>query len=651
MAQLSPALAAKPSAGSEKIPQMSLTPSMAPPAKSKAPAPTANKPDVDVNPLAYGRVQSEPLLALEGVDAEKVRLMRNMLFAPTHKAYLKADLPIGPGRDMVPEDLNGTWSLLPWPLRDCTKAARPMLAWLHTFSASPCKRRIVLTLYDTETKLAQPRVFNTDEQHTLATLANLKRGLSTDGEWDYDLLDNPIKYMLAHPVLQKIDTSQSFFSNDVLEDFNANTVPLRVSILVLPCLTEPQKKVFLETKEDSIGGARGWLNALSAGTEYANLLSTIIRSRVKAAPPAKPKSKPKTLSKPADNTPAHAKKVDGPSNEGKRKKKEKSDSEDSDDNDSDDDASDDEPLSKRVKNVQVENVKQASIDPKGKRREEKASDDEQELSGSGSDSGTDDSEEDDSESEEDDSESEDAEDSEEEERNKSKNPASSPPKVGTLVAKRNEAANKDASNDDKPASKESAQPGLVQQVIPGASIAQNKKKSEKSEKSGHKGEKQKRRPALGRRQGTYTFAVGVLDQLDGLDDAVPEIHQKRLTDKVAAVRKSLAPYLNEGRVRHVKLFIEDQIALISELGSIISKVGVADGPKGPDAAASRQLAKQAAKLFAVQAPKINQLNNMIATWSGMVSEMNAAMQKASTEMSRTTTGLFSVAPDQMDTRA
>ena len=239
------------------------------------------------------------------------------------------------------------------------------------------------------------------------------------------------------------------------------------------------------------------------------------------------------------------------------------------------------------------------------------------------------------ESEEDDSESEDAEDSDEEEKVNKKAPA----KVGTFVAKRKPADGEVIS--DQQGSKDAAPPAnegveAQQKASPGASIAQNKKKANK----GEKGEKPKRKPAKTRRQGVCTFMDGVLEQLDALDDAVPDSHQKRLNDKITAVRTSLLNYLEIGRVKHVKVVLEAQITLLSELGSIIAKVGVADGPKGPDAAASRHLGKQAAKLFAIHAPKINQLNNMIATWSGMVAEMNASVQKASTEMSRTASGLI-----------
>lgn len=665
MAQLSPALTAKPSEGQKKIPEVNLTPSMASSSKGKTAAPAPAAPvDPDVLQDAYGRKHSEPLFEIDvTVDEAKTKLMRNLMFAPWHKAYQNADLPIGPGRDTVPEDLQGHWHPLPWLLRDLTKAASPMLAWLHEFAES--KYRIVLTRYDTEKKLSHDRIFHTDEDHTFAAIANLKKAnyMARDGElhngWNFKGFDYPIRYMLwAMREKELFNSAKMILSKEeTMDKINSNTVPLRISILVLRGLSEATKKALRETsrhnqftEEDDCECLGALLERGFTALQLKTELNGVLRNRIKAAPPpkAKPKAPPaKPPAKPSTAKPA-PKKPEGPSNEGKkRKKKEESDSSsDSDSEDMEDDCSqneesDDEPLSKKAKNtVDKEKVTLPVLNKKGDRVNRPASDNEEELDGSGSDSGTDDSDDDDDDEseEEDDSESEDAEDSDEEDKEKKKHPA----KVGTLVAKR-----KAAEGNDDPISsaQEVAHPvasasEVVQSDPPIVSIAQNKKKASKAGEKGEKGEKPKRKPAKTRRQGTCTFAEGVLEQLDALGDAVPDSHQKRLNEKIGLVRCALVPYLNIGRVKHVKVVLEQQIALMSELGSIIAKLGVADGPKGPDAAASRHIGKEAAKLFAIHAPKINQLNDMIATWSGMVAEMNASVQKASTEMSRAASGLI-----------
>ena len=82
-----------------------------------------------------------------------------------------------------------------------------------------------------------------------------------------------------------------------------------------------------------------------------------------------------------------------------------------------------------------------------------------------------------------------------------------------------------------------------------------------------------------------------------------------------------------------------QTMLISELGMLVAKIGAADGPRGPDSAASRRMALTMGRLCEKEQPELKELNTLLNTWAGKMAEMMSRRAQAQLEMNQASAGL------------
>ena len=134
----------------------------------------------------------------------------------------------------------------------------------------------------------------------------------------------------------------------------------------------------------------------------------------------------------------------------------------------------------------------------------------------------------------------------------------------------------------------------------------------------------------------------MLDHLKALDDAVPTLHKDRLDTKITKVEEVLVNYVDGGRVEDGYAIVNAQTMLINELGMLVAKIGAADGPRGPDSAASRKLALTMGRLCEKEQPELKELNSMLNTWAGKMADMMSRRAQAQLELNQAAAGL--VAP-------
>ena len=133
-----------------------------------------------------------------------------------------------------------------------------------------------------------------------------------------------------------------------------------------------------------------------------------------------------------------------------------------------------------------------------------------------------------------------------------------------------------------------------------------------------------------------------MDHLKALDDAVPTLHKDRLDTKITKVEEVLVNYVDGGRVEDGYAIVNAQTMLINELGMLVAKIGAADGPRGPDSAASRKLALTMGRLCEKEQPELKELNSMLNTWAGKMADMMSRRAQAQLELNQAAAGL--VAP-------
>jgi len=149
----------------------------------------------------------------------------------------------------------------------------------------------------------------------------------------------------------------------------------------------------------------------------------------------------------------------------------------------------------------------------------------------------------------------------------------------------------------------------------------------------------KRKPAKSRRQATERLCNAAMEQVQALMDVVPLSAQGRLQNKLDDLNHKLKPFVEFGKVLQGGKVMEAQIALVSELATLVAKMGAADASRGPDVKASRDLGLKAAKLWVDQRSKFSALNDVLGQWAGTVAEMNAAMLRVAQDLDRTSSNL------------
>ena len=627
----------------------------------------ANAPSIEATPSlytfdhAYGKNTYELKPALSNLPSpaspEDVRLMKNLIFAPMHKAYTKEKNATTGGRDATSADFDGDWSILPGILRDGTKQARSIVPYLRVHDD---KATIVLAVWGAGSQSTTPdesprlsRVFDFKGSHASALLGHVKlfhpSKEHASKQYAPDLVDHDAKYVLAHMSGNNLNLHcgerDDFVYGDlylydyvnILIEKISKAKDFGVSLLVVSGGIEHECKQLrmamrpsatadpIPINEDcaAFDSLRHYAPLCGLATAFYAGIDKIIAARFKGPVPVKapapapapaPPSKKTTIVKalpkssavppPTKKRPADVPQLDG----GSKKKKKKDELVDSD--------------------------------------EEEEDGDEDSLSGSGSDDGDSGSSEESSESEEvDDSSESEAEESDDAEGKQQPRltkrkidaigrniaaqrkqptgalvkghslPQPAPQKPAESVAARDEDEDEDDDEDD---------------TTDGAGMPSMQGSAAKDTK---------RKPAKSRRQATERLCNAAMEQIQALMDVVPLSAQGRLQDKLNDLSHKMKPFVEFGKVLQGGKVMEAQIALVGELATLVAKMGAADASRGPDVKASRDLGLKAAKLWVDQRSKFSALNDVLGQWAGTVAEMNAAMLRVAQDLDRTSSNL------------
>ena len=697
----------KPSAPNAVLPPLDPLPHPAPdpkpnPSKSNASARSVAgaPPGTPAQPAhtfeyAYGKSTTDLhalLPNLPAVDTEEARLMKNLIFAPTHKAYTREKNAVTGGRAMNKEDWNGDWSILPGILRDGTRQARSIVPYLRVQNN---KTSIVLAVWSQTQNTDAPfeRVFDFKGKHAAALLSNVKLFNPSNGKPPEglapDLIDHDAKIVLhdMHGLLSgechhTLDISTVIGTISKAEQFG-------VSLLVTGGGSgEAYETLRFMARTEAAAGVPDWsgfpderalkhyaelTSVHNFGASFYMDLNKIIAARLAsngplkaqapalpAAPASAPAPAPAPVRKTVGPIRAHPKPAAAPapasapasaqaskkrtaqphantsSDKPKSQKKQKKithhkDSKDSDDNDDSDDSDDSDG---KVSRGSQDHADEAS------------------LSGSGSDtgspsasSGSSGSESD----EEDDSEESEVEESDDDAKNTRAKPIK-PTDSSTPSARKIDAIGRNIATTrkpfaDAPVSDKHSSGGMASKTG-----TQNTNRDEEEDddddddmpsNQGMCAKDNKRKPAKARRQATERLCIAAMEQVQGMMDVIPESHRKRLEEKVEDLRNKLSPFVEDGKVLQGGRVMEAQIGLVSELATIVAKIGAADASRGPDVKASRELGIKAAKLWVDQRSKFSALNEVLGQWAGTVAEMNASMLRVAQDLDRTSSALAS----------
>ena len=614
----------------------------------------------------HGGDKMKPLFqdpVLNEKDSAASKLMKNLLFAPTHRSYEKTPATAGHKLGSFMHEDTGDWYVLPFVLRDGTKFGRPVVP-LFRRDDKHHNARLIYAVYgnDASAQKGATIMYNVDEQHGRAIGSHMKHHPVTSGStFMLNKMDFQVRYIMYRLTEMHGKALKIVKPNEVEEllstPFEYPAYKSGISLLVLDGINDEicQKLKTQSTAPldddapDSTDAFTVMCTKLSDYTCASNDLyvtgdkplqtlrcvATLKWAKISGTPPAPgdPASPPPRAPRPGNNSSLDDMMLKRPPAAGaarhqpqakpaEKKKRESSDSDDSDGSLA--------PPAKTQKKVpeKAEKVEKAEKKKKKRGSDDESSEDEaessgeeeedeDEMSGSGSDAGSDDSdddEEDEEEGEEDDSEASD-DDSDDDAPGK---------KIGKTAS----------AGDEMDLDEERLQPQIKQN-------GGGPRKEGKGDKA-DKDDKGKRKPAKNRREGIARHIGGVMDHLKALDDAVPTLHKDRLDTKITKVEEVLVNYVDGGRVEDGYAIVNAQTMLINELGMLVAKIGAADGPRGPDSAASRKLALTMGRLCEKEQPELKELNSMLNTWAGKMADMMSRRAQAQLELNQAAAGL--VAP-------
>lgn len=566
--------------------------------------------------LGHGGKGCEPLANVNDIPAdvgavgsdeaaEAAKRMKNLLYAPTHKSYEKNVHTKGhaPSTD----ELKCTAYVMPAVLRDNTKFARPIVPVVCVMDNGDV--RLTYVVYGNDEPEAEKLImYNLDAMHGVALSTNVRRYLGRKGLWcRANLIDHQVRYVLT--MLHKIPGMNICVDYDWKSLYGSilSSNRLTTSLLVVDGLSAATCKTL-----------RGAYMVELLGEEHKMHESVLLLS-VHAL---------ETFSSCCNDTYVHDEmlyplldlavrnikdrvpltEVDGQKPESKENGKKTSSGSAShsnkrpplDDSDGDDVALS---LPKKAKPAPPE----APANTHGKKKNHDDEEDEQEMSPSeGSDAGTD--------SEEEEDEDEDSEEDSEEESDDSDEDDVNPKSVAPFASPKILASPKWTADAVAPTAPNAP-------MAASAAIAAASPRSVADKPDG--GEKAKRKPAKSRRQSMEKMITSILLQGKGLDDTVPAQNHDKLTSRIAEVEQALRPFVEEGRVEHVKPLLESSWGLISELFTIITAIGRAGGPIAPDAAASRKLALSMGRLFDTESHDMEDLSRDLTAWASKMTTLVA----------------------------
>ena len=551
--------------------------------------------------LGYGGRGCDPLASVADVDGEDAagaaKLMKNLLFAPTHRSYEK--MAQTKGHAPTAAELKCTAYVLPAICRDSTKFSRPVVPLLRVFDN--CDVQLTYVIYGNEAAPGNTNyiLYNLDKTHGVALSANIRRVVGLSALWcKPELVDYQVRYIFTSLIAGFSHLGMTLAAAEDWESLYKimkDAKKMSIGLLVVDGLSESSCKALRGAHVPSVGG--GIHNEKSP--EYLALQTIDQQLTTQCCDSyAKPRLLYPLLDgallKLKNRLPAPA--PDAPERQlgGSRKRPRAAES----DNDSDSEMpvvmADRLPKETKVPAAAAKPVEVSTGPKKKKKREE--DDDEEEMSDSGSDSGTGSESDEEESDEEDDSEEEDEDESDDDEPKKTKKAATPAP---SLEAPR------------------------VSSFVPAPPQVRKDPDKRVAAKSLQKPEKEKRKPAKSRRQSMEKTISGILRQGKGLDDAVPAQNQDKLAARIAEVEKTLRPFVDEGKVVHVHDLLHSSWGLVSELFTIVNAIGRAGGPAPPDSAVSRRLALSMGRLFDNESKDIEDLSRDLAGWASKMASIVA----------------------------
>lgn len=495
--------------------------------------------------LGHGGVGCVPLVNAEALPAgaqDKVRQMKNLIYAPTHPSYRAA--PHTLGHPMSPEEQDGVWTVLPYVMRD-TKLWRPIVPLLHTKDPGTDTEelRLVYAIYgsDSASKGRYDIMYNLDADNSAALAANLAY-VPLDGACAPEKLDYQVRYLLDC-LIQRFGWSGAASAKDLA----AGRLVVPDSTPALQHLTghlRNHNRTGKHTGGDEasllvLGGLSS--SAQEAHNSSARLVQNEMFARGCDAMPALPGfllSVGQCQSGSFENKPPPPARVDPPKAE----------------------------KSAQKKRAAEEGRGSASAAKKRRRADEES---EPSMSGSGSDngSGSDSSEEESEEQDDDDESVGSAESEEEEEEERPVRPKKAP------VA--------EASSADK--AKGGAQSALPSDEQEAGLAAEPPQRT--------------RRPAMKLRLKNTLVGTQAFNYIDQLEHLIPAKHSEAFAAAFAKAKEAKTTYEVDGKVETALGVVKALFSFINVLARVVAALGQAESPQPVDVMATREFAKQMATIY------------------------------------------------------
>jgi hypothetical protein len=605
---------------------------------------------------------------VDALSEAAAKLMKNLLYSPSHKSYEKH--AVTRGHAPVGDELNCTAYVMPAICRDSTKFARPVVPVLCISENGNAQLNYVV--YGNEAAPGKEKVilYNLDREHGVALSANVRYYNGTKALWcKPNLVDHQLRYILTMLYKQpnvkvRVDEDYETIYRKALD-----SPKLTIGLLVVDGLSESTRKTLrgaymTELLDEAIRASPGSairqsvaaLEALSSECSDTYLHKERLLMLLDMAQTLRLSPNPAFMAVAAVGTGASSKKRtrvvmsdDSASEESppKRSKEVHPDGvrieltkEQQAQDPVEPVALDDAQTEAIVQGMQTQadadhdanpsvmadamKVVKDEVERQKKKKRDEEEDEEEMSTSDGSDSGTDDSDsDDDSEEEQDDSEEEsEDEDSDDDESGRKRAPESN--KQASVGSVQPRAGASKQSNfpvrtpvepvDHAQEEEENDKP---------TETGQSNKPSPSIDNGGKNSEKEKRKPAKSRRQSMEKLIAGILRQGKGLEDAVPAKNHDKLTARMAEVEDVLGTFVEEGKVVHVHALLQKSWDLVSELFTIVNGIGRAGGPAPPDAAASRKLAASMGRMVADESQDIENLSRDLATWASKMATIVA----------------------------
>ena len=522
-------------------------------------------------------------------EADRLRNMKNLLFAPLHPGYhadaQKPDPIYGLGHALSTKEAGGYWYPLPLLARDSTKLSRPVVPFLHTshdITEDDCPPvdyvDLVYVVYGNNEAWADGHLrtcmFDVPREYQSALSANVHKFNSVCAGW---CCFNSIDYQTRY-VLECMDgfglegngwpaggatcacRTPAALSTGLERQLVTYSGFAQCRLLVVDGLSEEDKKKLQQTPAVS-----QTLCQLASSCSEAYLHDAPVQRNVRSMAAGTWGNDPATLAKVRATHPHEV---------GKNIY-----------DDSDTNSSDSSKRPRATAPPEKTGAKKARVED---------GEDEDEMSlGGGSTSGSESDDDDEAEEEEED----DSEESDVDEEQESEDEGLKRKRVGTSAAK--PTAKPPAKPPAKPTAKAATRPPLATSPSEG---------QEPVKKAGERG---KRRPAMTRRSKLLEPGRGALQLLQQLS-SVPTEFEKQLRENVLLTEKAVTEYVEEGHVEETSKLIGAYGRMTMSLAQLVTSMCNAGTPQPADSGASRRVAVQMSTLFETEQPVLEFFSTTLA---------------------------------------